>query len=844
LSTVERLDAIQAAASEGDPLLLVFGPGVDDAFVDVCHRMCVIEEVLWESLHAAGFKRIGFYSLRQKLYFRDDDSLAGTRPAGVRPRRQAAQRRMRSGFSGPLGDRIVADFRTDQTAQPDVAAAPAGGMTDEHSVQMFHHLMSPQQPPTALVFVNVEETLTHIGEVRGLAEFFAERVAFKRNVPHICVLVFKRASLEEVHEFLSGLRAVPALTAYAARQLERPARPGRIGYPDDPELTRLIHSLRISEGLRIGDWSELPGIARAMSAQSDEVSRWARRLRLLSSRGQPLSADALRANVWVTTAVPAPGGVWGKLERMPGLDGVKHHLEALRFQVMVDTELARQGRTNGAEPGSYHLVFTGNPGTGKTTVARLVGEMYRELGVLRKGHTVEASAGDLVDQFVGGTAVKTGKLIDRALDGVLFIDEAYQLSDQQSGFGQEAIDTLLARMENDRARLVVIVAGYPAKMTEFLDANQGLRSRFPESNVIEFADYDPPTLTKILLDRLADLGLRLTDELAGQIARAVAGLHRTRRGGFGNARAMRELADELRTNWALRVKGDISLPADTEDLPTRLRSHLAVEIPDLAELLGELDAMIGLRPVKDTIRDLVNQLNLRQRRGKGAVAAPHMLFLGPPGTGKTTVARMIGQILHSLGLLVSGHVVEVGRKDLVGGYIGQTAIKTGECIERALDGVLFIDEAYTLSRAGDSRDFGQEAIDTLNQEMENRRGRMAVIAAGYPRPMAEFLSSNPGLASRFTVRVEFPDYSDQDLLDILRAMAASEEYTLTAAAERRALAWFTAARASNPDDFGNARAARGLLALMEANLGARLAADPSIEDLSTFGAEDVPDARR
>jgi SpoVK/Ycf46/Vps4 family AAA+-type ATPase len=845
LSTVERLGSVQTAASEGDPLLLVFGPGVSDAFADTCFRLCEVEEVLWESLHAAGFQRIGFYSLKQKLYFRDDDSLAAIRPGGAKRRRAAVtRRRMRDGFEGPLGDRVIADFGPDRNAQADITqTAPAGGMSDEHSVQMFHHLMSPQQPPTALVFVNIEETLLHIGEVRGLAHFFAERVAFKRDVPHICVLLFKQASLDEVHEFLSTLRAVPALTTYAARQLEQQSRPGRIGYPEDTELARLIHLRRIREGLRISDWSELAAIARAMAAQSLEVSRWDGRLRLLASRGEPLSSDTLRTRKWISTAVSDPGGVWKRLDDLPGLDGVKQHLEALRYQVQADTELARQGRAKDPEPGAYHLVFTGNPGTGKTTVARLVGEMYRELGVLRKGHTIEAGAGDLVGQYVGSTAGKTGNLVDRALDGVLFIDEAYQLSDQQSGFGQEAIDTLLARMENDRRRLVVIVAGYPAKMTEFLDANQGLRSRFPESNVIEFADYDPPTLTKILLNRLSALGLRLTDELTDQITNSVAGLHRTRRGGFGNARAMRELADELRTNWAKRVKGVVDEPADTEDLPARLRSHLAARIPDMSELLGELDAMIGLQPVKDTIRNLVNQLNLRQRRGKGAVAAPHMLFLGPPGTGKTTVARMIGQIFHSLGLLVSGHVVEVGRKDLVGGYIGQTAIKTGECIERALDGVLFIDEAYSLAR-GDSRDFGQEAIDTLVQEMENRRSRMSVIAAGYPQPMTDFLATNPGLSSRFTVRVEFPDYSDRELLEILRSMAASEDYKLTASAERRALAWFARTRAKNPNDFGNGREARGLLALMETRLGARMAADPSVEDLSTFTEQDVPDVGR
>jgi len=422
---------------------------------------------------------------------------------------------------------------------------------------------------------------------------------------------------------------------------------------------------------------------------------------------------------------------------------------------------------------------------------------------------------------------------------VLFIDEAYQLSDQQSGFGQEAIDTLLARMENDRKRLVVIVAGYPGKMQELLDANPGLRSRFPVANVIDFADYSPEILSAIALDLLRSRGLRWTGEFAGQLDSVIAGMHRTRREGFGNARAMRELADEIRACWARRNRGSVTEPATPADLPSRLQVHLARDIPDMAELLGELDAMIGLQSVKDTIRTLVNQIQLRQRRGRGQVVAPHLLFLGPPGTGKTTVARMIGRIFNALGLLVQGHVVEVGRKDLVGGYIGQTAPKTAAQIEAALDGVLFIDEAYSLSRGDDGRDFGHEAIETLIQEMENRRGRLAVIAAGYPGSMAGFLAANPGLASRFTVHVDFPDYSDAELLDILAAMAAGEGYGLAQGTGERALAWFVRRRAAQPDAFGNGRAARGLLAEMEARLGARAAASEAA-DLDTFLPEDVP----
>lgn len=851
-TVVERLASLAKAAREGDPVLFGYGPGIDDAFIDHAYRTCGIEETVWEALRAAGYERIVFHSPDRKLYFRDDDSAASSRsrraaqsgspaPASAQP----GIRGMRAGFAGPFGDRVVTNFGARRPPQAPAGDDPApaattGGMSDPHSVRMIRILFRNPVPRTAVVFVDAAETLFHIESVRGLAEFFASRVSFQRDSPHTCVLLIREPTLEAVHEYLEGLRTVPALASYAQRQLGRRVRPGLIGHPDDAELLRLIHALRVGANLRVVDWRGLPAVVRAMSAQSEEARRWEGRLRDFVAERRPLDMANLLEKELVRSAVTDPGGVWERLAKLRGLDGVKDHLTKLRWRLTADAKLREQGRTTNSEPDSHHLVFTGNPGTGKTTVARLVGEMYRDLGVLSKGHVIEVGVGDLVEAYVGGTAQKTTKEIDRALDGVLFIDEAYQLSDQRSGFGQEAIDTLLARMENDRARLVVIVAGYPVKMREFLDANPGLRSRFPERNVIEFADYDPQTLTSILTDRLSALGLTWTDKLSSQIGTAVAGMHRTRRAGFGNARAMREIAEDIASRWSERVKAAVDEPADVPDLPDRLSIHLGTDIPEMAELLGELDAMIGLQPVKDTIRTLVHRLRLKQRRGKAEVTAPHLLFLGPPGTGKTTVARMIGRIFKSLGLLVSGQVVEVGRKDLVGEYIGHTAVKTAERIADAADGVLFIDEAYSLSRAGDGRDFGQEAIDTLNQDMENMRGQLAVIAAGYPRQMEEFLDSNPGLASRFTVRVDFPDYTDRELLQILIAMAARDDYVLAPQAQERVVDLFAVRRAARPDAFGNGRAARGLLAEMEARLAARTAEDPDA-DLSTFLAQDVPD---
>jgi len=225
------------------------------------------------------------------------------------------------------------------------------------------------------------------------------------------------------------------------------------------------------------------------------------------------------------------------------------------------------------EAGSLHLVFTGRPGTGKTTVARLVGELYRDMGLLGRGHVHAPEASELVGMYVGHTAVQTNQAVDEALDGVLFIDEAYRLSEQPGGFGQEAIDTLVTRMDNDRDRLVVIVAGYPDKMEAFRRSNPGLPRRFPRGNIIAFPDYQPDELLSILLGMLRDRGLSWVPELEEVLRRVVAGMHAGRDETFGNAGEMRNLAQELETNWAQRVQAVITEPVTPDDLATGYRGY-------------------------------------------------------------------------------------------------------------------------------------------------------------------------------------------------------------------------------------------------------------------------------
>lgn len=862
---IERLAAVGAAAADGDPLIFVYGPGTDDAFVDAGYRICEIEECLWEVLRAAGFERIAFFSLGQKLYFRDDESQDSLRrqgksrdsgPGGTSP--TTGRRRMRSGFAGPFGDAVVLG-RSELESEPPASGGdgkdtspppPRPRLNDAYSLQMLNHLVRRGAPRTAIVFTHAEETFRHFEAGRGLAEFFAENiVSYRRGAEHACVLLFRGRALADVHAAIDRMGDLASLRDTARHLLDRPGggQSGLIGMPDDAELRRLVHMTRLAHNLRIEDWTNLGSLTRAMAAEQRLARQWQLRLRGMADHGRPLSLDELRGAGQITKTGVSTLDAWKQLDRLAGLDSVKDHLRRLRSQIAANTRLREQGRARpDAEPDARHLVFAGNPGTGKTTVARLVGEMYRDLGVLRRGHVVEVSAGDLTGQYLGETAAKTGARIDEALDGVLFIDEAYQLSEQrEQGFGREAIGILLARMENDRDRLVVIVAGYPDQMAEFLDSDPGLRSRFPAPNVVTFDDYPPDLLRQILLDRLRDRGVDCSPGLQDQIGTVAEGLYRTRRRGFGNGREMRTLADEIMTRWAQRVDGDVTLPAESADLPDRVRVFLRPRLEEPSDLFRALTEMTGLQPVKDQIRALVSQLMLAQRRNRPAeeTVPPHMLFLGPPGTGKTTVARLVGEILRSLGLLASGHVVEVNRAGLVGRYLGETAQKTLERIEDATDGVLFIDEAYALTRSDLGSDYGAEAVDTLVPEMENRRGRLVVIAAGYPADMRRFLAANPGLASRFTAHVEFPGYTAAELVTILSGMATREGFTLTPGASTAAAGWFEERRRLDGSDFGNARAARDLLAAMRRNLAEHTlslaAGDPALDVLTDA---EVPDA--
>jgi SpoVK/Ycf46/Vps4 family AAA+-type ATPase len=570
--------------------------------------------------------------------------------------------------------------------------------------------------------------------------------------------------------------------------------------------------------------------------------------------------------------------VLDELDQMIGLGSVKEEVNKLLAGIEVERKRREQGLP--VAKVSRHMVFTGPPGVGKTEIARALGEIYRSLKVLRKGHVVEVQRADLVAGYIGQTAMKTLDKCKEALDGILFVDEAYTLAGEGKDFGLEAIATLIKFMEDNRDRIMVIAAGYPNEMRRFIAMNPGLASRF--NRTIEFPAYEPKELAAILRLMAKRQHAELPDELERSLVPWIETQWRSE--GWGNAREMRNLLDKAGEAQSLRVAADAtadisriemvdfesagvplvrsrvpppappppppvptiltpvanvvehslvpSSPADHS--PPRSGRRLKVEpaVPSertLDQALDHLEEMVGLKSVKEEVNKLMSALDVeRMRREQGLVIAPisrHMVFTGPPGVGKTEVARALGEIYRSLNVLRKGHLVETDRSGLVASYIGQTAPKTLDKCKEALDGILFIDEAYSLVRPG--HDFGQEAIDTLLKFMEDNRDRIIVIVAGYPNEMQRFINSNPGLASRFTKTIAFPPYAANELAAILQVMAKKQNFVLPDNVEGTLDPWIKVGMRNR--SWGQAREMRTLLERAREAQATRIAHDPSAD---------------
>ncbi len=446
-----------------------------------------------------------------------------------------------------------------------------------------------------------------------------------------------------------------------------------------------------------------------------------------------------------------------ELNKMTGLKNIKSFIKELSFMYRADRIKK--------ELSSLHMVFSGNAGTGKTTVAKKIAEIYYSLGIIKKNKVVEVGSSDLIAEYVGQTAVKTKKACQSAYGGILFIDEAYALNPKDASSGmsyrQDCINTLIQEMENNRDKLIVIMAGYPREMEDLLGSNPGLRSRIYKT--IEFEDYTDDEMFEIFERMFKENDCILSEAAKEKAVKKIKSLRFE--DGFGNGRSVRNMYMQIMQKYMSMESGDEEIVIQPEHI------ELEREVSDYKELNAKLNAMIGLKNVKTHVKEIMDTNIYTKRKksdGKEVCQNNNMLLVGNAGTGKSTVAGLISKMLFHIGVTKSPRVENMNISELVSGHVGDATQFLNKKISKAMGGVLFIDELYLLNDM--NRGISAEVTGVLLDVFENRCGDITVIIAGYEEETGIFLSSNRGLKSRIPYVIKFDDYNTDELSEMFKGL--------------------------------------------------------------------------
>ena len=525
-----------------------------------------------------------------------------------------------------------------------------------------------------------------------------------------------------------------------------------------------------------------------------------------------------------------------RIEDLIGLEEIKREIEKFRnfliFNKKIENKLENRNM-------NMNMLFLGNPGTGKTTVASIMANILYELGYIKKNKFVDVTAKDLVAEYVGQTAIKTSKIIESALDGVLFIDEAYSIVSANRGasFGEESIAILVQAMEKYKDRLVVIFAGYTLEMKNFINANPGIASRI--GYTFEFSNYTTPELMRIFENHAQKKGFVVEEESKALITEIIEANKNTRN--FGNARFMINLFEKLIMVHAQEFNEESLMNITKKDVLNLQNENFGLK-KGISEVQNELNELIGLKNVKQEIEGLTDLVMLNNKLEKRIPLNLNMIFIGNPGTGKTTVARIFAELLYNLGYIKNNKLIEVIGKDLIGEHVGETANKTAKVLENALDGLLFIDEAYTImNQAGTGGNYSQDAISTLNKYMTDYEGRLTIIFAGYKEEMKNFLEINSGLVSRVGETIEFEDYSEEELLQIFMKEVEKSRFNINQDAQEAISKIIKENK--NSKNFGNARFVINIFKKTLMKHAKRCREEQDMNILKTITIEDIPEIK-
>ncbi|MCP4749655.1 MAG: AAA family ATPase [Proteobacteria bacterium] len=812
-----------------------------------------LEEILYFHFKELGYQRIVFYNGKKKIYFYDDASKALSQAGGhgapasgsaPRPRKTSGivggplkkmTLRRRPASGNEAANRSPAGERTHKAGGDATLPLHFGGETDIEVVSFLGGCMQQDSCDTVVVFSDGLDFISRFDQraVRQMSMNFNEwSYDLRTENRNICLFILPDMDLERMRSLLNTSGFGNLLWSKMFSGENRPSpQMILVGSPRADEVGNLFHHWRLKKRLQT-DWSTLPDSVTHITRELCANSGILRDINQKILRHGSLERDALES----ISGQGKTESAISRLEKMKGLEVV--YEKVMRFVYQLEdyetldepkAENSRQSTTSVSrlmksdkKPRrkiNLNLALVGNPGTGKTESARLIAEIFKEKGLLELGHIVKTVRKDLVAGYVGHTAINTAQKINDAMGGVLFVDEAYQLAEGgDNDFGKEAIETIMEAMSDHAGEFAVIIAGYPDKIQDLIETNPGLSSRFGETNLIEIPDYTPDILTHIFAQVVAKNGRQLDTALDETLPDFFSSWFDARDPKtYGNARDVINLYQSMDENRSVRVRrsaapGPSKFTLMEGDVPQPYRQYLKSQRPEnLDEVMKSLEALIGLKEVKKTIRSRINSIKMdKLRRVESGVVPGHYCFIGNPGTGKTTVARQMGKMLKLLGVLKQGQLVETNRSDLVASHVGETALKTKEVLERSLDGVLFIDEAYDVVRNA-SDTFGQEALAELLTFMENHRDRLCVVVAGYPDDMARFMNENAGLPSRFPLKVRFENFNAAEMLAIFKLLAGPKKMILGKGVEKKLRRLFEGWEKTTTRTFGNGRAIRNLL---------------------------------
>lgn len=865
---MERLNALEIR----DRGLVTALFAYDDDFIDPGLRKLTLEQALFIYLQNNGYEIIVFYSTANGFYSFDsnmlgtflspvneggaslDDVIVEESPAGHSTGRRKFMRRGRKNLGEAVSKKVNVT-RQNLNTNPDPYGRFKTRSVGDRNANMAEFGYNLRERRHLAIIVMASEDAPEFDptqtNILGTQLRDTEQYGRQRDNDNRLIIVIPADKCREnimkcfnQHDhpissvFLGGTfhnRFVQTMKMEKGEDVEtvNPQSTMVLSPPTKIDIIRVLMCARMQTGLRkVVDWIHIDDICEQLSLGKQHKLT---KISSMMEKKQEYTYDAFKND-----RVKSRGSDINSLNQLVGLEEVKTQIQEFINRIQL-----RRSRGEDITHMNKHMVFYGSPGTGKTTVARIVAGILKDLGLVSKGHLVEVGRADLVAGYVGQTAIRTRQVIDSAIDGVLFVDEAYQLADGgENDFGREAVNALLARMENDRHRLVVILAGYEQDMERLYNINEGIRSRI--NTYLDFKDYTADELKQIFMltackyysipsetDKLLDEMMahvveykerRYEQQESQKSARPDFGstMHISNYK-FGNGRWVRNLLEFIEGKVAARQSWSDTTKLLPEDL-------LGLKIDELQDFvpgkehrdtekqgkgMNRINAMIGLTQLKSEVAKIVKQVRYAQMLEQQGMPVPrgivsrHMVFLGNPGTGKTTVARIMADIYYELGLLQKRTIVEVDRSKLVAEYEGQTAPRVNKIFESALGGVLFIDEAYSLVRSRQDP-FGQEALDTLVKRIEDDKGKLVVILAGYDREMRDFIAKNSGLKSRFSTYIHFQDYTPDEMLQILLGFLREKELEVPSDAKEKLSAFINKELSNTSSESGNGRWARNL----------------------------------